>query len=112
MPRARKLDAATEQQAIASAQWLIEVRGGLSHKYSQDYWRFSTKAELCGQVDTGERFVQGIKDALAKKYGKVSISFLPGPMTWNEKLAAKLITDAKQGDADAKVLALADEVIE
>jgi hypothetical protein len=99
----RKLDAATEQQAIASAQWLIKLRGGLSHKYSQDYWRFSTKAELCGQVDTGERFVQGIKDALGKN-GEVSIYFLPGPGKWNEELAAKLIANATQGDAADQVL--------
>ena len=60
MPKARKaaLDAATG--------WLVELRGGLSHKHSRDYWRFSTKAELCGQVEAGERFVQGIKDAFAK----------------------------------------------
>ena len=58
MTKGRKLDAATEQQAIASAQWLIEVRGGLFLKHSLDYWRFSTKAELCGQVEVGERFVQ------------------------------------------------------
>jgi len=102
MPKARKagLDAATEQQAIADAQWLIGIRGGLSHKYSRDYWRFSTKAELCGQVDSGERFVQGIKDAFSKN-GEVSIFFLPGRGEWNEKLAAKLIADAEQGDADA-----------
>src|SRR5262249_41448095 len=98
--KGRKLNAATEEQAIAAAQWLIGIRGGLSHKHSQDYWRFSTKAELCGQVDTGERFLQGIKDAFAKD-GEVSISFLPGPGKWNEKLAAKLIADATQGDADA-----------
>src|SRR5215472_12155771 len=103
MPNVRKagLDAATEQQAIADAQWLIGIRGGLSHKYSREYWRFSTKAELCGQVDAGERFVQGIKDALVKKHGEVSISFLPGPMKWDEQLLAKLIADAKQGDADS-----------
>jgi hypothetical protein len=94
--KARKLDAATLQ-----AQWLIETRGGLSHHHSQDYWRFSTKAELRGQVEAGERFVQGIKDALAKKHGEVSIHFLPGPGKWNEELAAKLIADAEQGDADA-----------
>src|SRR5215467_14423747 len=103
MPNVRKaaLDAATEQQAIADAQWLIGIRGGLSHKYSQDYWRFSTKAELCGQVDTGERFVQGIKNVFAKEHGEVSVYFLPGPGKWNEKLLAKLIADAKQGDAGA-----------
>jgi hypothetical protein len=103
MTKVRKagLDAATEQQAIEAAQWLIEVRGGLSHDHSQDYWRFSTKAELCGQVETGERFVQGIKDALAKKHGQVFIYFLPGSGKWNEKLEAKLIADAKQGDADS-----------
>jgi hypothetical protein len=103
MPKVRKagLDAATERQAIASSQWLIELRGGLSRKHSQDYWRFSTKAELCGQVEAGERFVQGIKNALAKKHGEVSIYFLPGSGEWNEKLATKLIADAKQGDADA-----------
>jgi hypothetical protein len=102
MPKVRKagLDAATEQQAIASAQWLIKLRGGLSHEHSRDYWRFSTKVELCGQVDGGERFVQGIKDAFAKD-GKVSISFLPGPGKWNEQLLAKLMADAKQGDADS-----------
>jgi len=99
-PKNRKLDAATEQQAIASARQLIERSGGLSHEYCRDYWRFSTKAELRGWVETGERFVQGIKNALAK-YGEVSISFLPGPGKWNETLAAKLIADAEQGDADA-----------
>jgi hypothetical protein len=99
--RPRKLDAATEQQAIASARDLIERSGGLSHEYSRDYWRFSTKAELRGSVETGERFLQGIKDALDKQYRKVSICFLPGPKTWNEKLAEKLIADAQQGDADA-----------
>jgi len=52
-------------------------------------------------VETGERFLQGIKDALDKQYRKVSICFLPGPKTWNEKLAEKLIADAQQGDADA-----------
>jgi hypothetical protein len=96
--KARKLDAATLRQAIAGGQWLIETRGGLSHHHSQDYWRFSTKAELRGQVEAGERFVQGIKDALAKKHGEVSIHFLPGPGKWNEELAAKLIADAEQGD--------------
>ena len=100
--RARKLDAATEQQAIASARDLIERGGGLSHEYSRDYWRFATKAELRGWVETGERFLQGIKDTLAKEYGKVSVDFpfITGPMKWNETLAAKLIADAKQGDAD------------
>jgi len=68
---------ATEQQAMASARDLIERSGGLSLEYSQDYWRFSTKAELRGWVETGDRFVQGIKDALVKQYGEVSISFLP-----------------------------------
>ena len=99
--KARKLDAATEQQAIASAQWLIELRRGLALEYSQDYWRFSTKAELRGAVETDERFLQGIKDVLGKKHGEVSVGFIPGPMKWNEKLAAKLIADAKQGNADA-----------
>ena len=101
--RARKLDAATEQQAIASARDLIERGGGLSHEYSRDYWRFSTKAELRGWVETGERFLQGIKDTLAKEYGKVSVDFpfITGPMKWNEKLAAKLTADANKGDADA-----------
>jgi hypothetical protein len=94
------LDAATVQQAIVDAQWLIKMRGGLSHEHSKDYWRFSTKAELCGRVKADERFVQGIKDAFAKD-GEVSVSFLPGPMIWNEKLAAKLIADAERGDADA-----------
>ena len=101
MLKSRKLDAATEQQAIAAAQWLIGIRGGLSLKHSLDYWRFSTKAELCGQVEAGDRFVQGIKDALVKKHGEVSISFLPRQGKWNEELAAKIIADAKQGDADA-----------
>jgi hypothetical protein len=100
-PKNRKLDAAAELQAIADAQWLIKRSGGLSHEYSRDYWRFSTKAELRGWVETGDRFVQGIKDALGKDHGEVSISFLPGPMTWNPELAAKLIADAKQGDTDA-----------
>src|SRR5262249_29337071 len=97
----RKLDAATEQQAIASAQWLIGIRGGLSHKHTRDYWRLSTKAELRGPVETDERFLQGIKNALGKKNGQVSVGFLPGPMKWNEKLAAKLIANAEQGNADA-----------
>ena len=103
MPKVQKagLDAATEQQAIASAQWLIKLRGGLTHEYSQDYWRFSTKAELCGHVATNERFLQGIKNALKEHGGEVSIYFLPGLGKWNGKLAAKLIPDAKQGDADA-----------
>jgi len=51
-------------------------------------------------VEAGEKFVQGIKDAFAKD-GEVSISFLPGPMKWDDKLLAKLIADAKQGDADS-----------
>jgi hypothetical protein len=110
MPRVRstkKLDTAldeltaTDRQAVASARWWIELRGGLSHKHSRDYWRFSTKAELRGQVEAGERFVQGIKDYLVKKHGEVSIDFLPGPGKWDEKLAARLIVDAEQGDADA-----------
>ena len=101
--RAGKLDAAAEQQAIASARDLIERGGGLSHEYSRDYWRFLTKAELRGWVETGERFLQGIKDTLAKEYGKVSVDFpfITGPMKWNEKLAAKLTADANKGDADA-----------
>ena len=53
--KARKLDASTKQQAIAAAQWLIGIRGWLSHEYSRDYWRFSTKAELCGQVEAARR---------------------------------------------------------
>jgi hypothetical protein len=97
------LDAATEQQAIASARQLIERSGGLSHEYGRDYWRFSTKAELRGWVETGERFLQGIKDD-RKKHGEVSVSFYPGPRTWNEKLAAKLIADAKQGEVAAEFL--------
>ena len=101
MPKPRKLDAATEQQAIAAAQWLIELRGGLSLKHSLDYWRFSTKAELCGQVEPEERFLQGIKAVLTKEHGEVSVYFLPGPGKWNEKLLTKLIADAKQGDAGA-----------
>jgi hypothetical protein len=100
MAKARQLDAATEQQAVAFARKLIERGGGLSHKHSQENWRFSTKAGLRGLVEADERFLQPIKDAL-KEHGEVSVSFLPGPTTWNEKLAAKLIADAKQGDADA-----------
>jgi hypothetical protein len=94
-------DAATVQQAIAEAQRFIERSGGLSHEYSRDYWRFSTKAELRGWVEAGEQFVQGIKDDFAKEYGEVSVSFLPGSMKWNKKLAAKLVDDAERGDADA-----------
>jgi len=54
-------------------------------------------------METGERFLQGIKDTLAKEYGKVSVDFPfnTGPMKWNEKLAAKLTADANKGDADA-----------
>ena len=84
-----------ECAAVEFARNLIELRGGLSHKHSQDYWRFSTKPELRGQVDTGERFLQRIKDCFIKERGEVSIYFLPGPGKWNEKLAAKLIADAK-----------------
>jgi len=90
----------SDRAMVEYTQKLIKQRGGPSHKYSQDYWRFSTKVELCRQVDTGERFVQGIKDALGKN-GEVSISFLPGSGRWNEELAAELIANAEQGDADA-----------
>ena len=97
MPKPRKLDAAIEQQAIAFAQWLIKLRGGLSHKHSQEYWRFLTKTELRGLVEAdGERFLQGIKDAF-KEQGEVSVFFLPEePTPWNEKLAAELITEASK----------------
>ena len=91
----------SDRAMVEYTQKLIKQRGGPSHKYSQDYWRFSTKAELCGQVDTGETFVQGIKNVFAKEHGEVSVYFLPGPGKWNEKLLAKLIADAKQGDAGA-----------
>jgi hypothetical protein len=91
----------SDRAQVEYTQKLIKQRGGLSHKHSQDYWRFSTKAELCGYVEPNERFLQGIKDALGKGGGEVSVYFLPGPTTWNEKLAAKLIADAQQGDADA-----------
>jgi hypothetical protein len=47
------LDVAIEQQAIASARQLIERSGGLSHEYSREYWRFSTKAELRGMGGNG-----------------------------------------------------------
>jgi hypothetical protein len=90
----------SDRTTVEYAHKLIELRGGLSHKHSQEYWRFSTKAELRGPVEADERFLQGIKDAV-KEHGEVSVHFLLGPMTWNEKLAAKLIADAKQGDADA-----------
>jgi hypothetical protein len=103
-PRPRTLDETTEQQAIAYAQKRIKVAGGLSHKHSQDYWRFSTKAELRGPVEADvDRFLQDINDAF-KEFGEVSVRFLPGPpgtMTWNDKLLEKLIVDAEQGDADA-----------
>jgi len=63
---------------------------------------FRPRPNCVGWVETGERFLQGIKDALVKQYGEVSVDFLfiTGPMKWNETLAAKLIADAKQGDAD------------
>jgi hypothetical protein len=67
-----------ECAAVEFARNLIELRGGLSHKHSQDYWRFSTKAELRGQVDTGERFLQRIKNCFIKERGEVSIYFPPG----------------------------------
>jgi hypothetical protein len=51
-----------DRTAVEYTQKLIEQRGELSHKHSRDYWRFSTKAELCGQVEADEGFVQGIKD--------------------------------------------------
>lgn len=73
-----------ECAAVKFARNLIELRGGLSHKHSQDYWRFSTKAELRGQVDTGERFLQRIKDGFIKERGEVSIYFLPGPRNAQE----------------------------
>ena len=102
--RPRTLEEATEQQAIAYAQKRIKVAGGLFRKHSQDYWRFSTKAELRGPIEADvERFLRDIKDAF-KEFGEVSVRFLPGPpgtMTWNPKLAEKLIADAEQGDADA-----------
>jgi hypothetical protein len=91
----------SDRTTVEYAQKLIKQRGALSHKYSRDYWRFSTKAELSGQVETDERFLQGIKDALGKGHGEVSVFFLPGSMKWNDKLLAKLIADAQQGDADA-----------
>ena len=90
----------SDRATVEYAHKLIEQRGGLSHKHSQEYWRFSTKAELRGPVEADERFLQGIKDAV-KEHGEVSVHFLPGSRTWNEKLAAKLIADAKQGNADA-----------
>ena len=49
----------SDRAMVEYTQKLIKQRGGPSHKYSQDYWRFSTKAELCGQVEAGDRFVQG-----------------------------------------------------
>jgi hypothetical protein len=54
-------------------------------------------------VETGERFLQGIKDVLAKEYGGVSVDFpfIAGSMTWNEEVAAKVIAAAERGDADA-----------
>ena len=63
---------------------------------------FRPRPNCVGWVETGERFLQGIKDALVKQYGEVSVDFpfITGPMKWNETLAAKLIADAKQGDAD------------
>jgi len=73
-----KLDAATEQQAIAIAQNLIELRGGLSHEHSQEYWRFSTKAELRGPVETDERFLQGIRTSSLKSTEKHPSTFFRG----------------------------------
>ena len=32
---------------------------------------------------------------------RTTVAFYPGPRTWDENLAAKLIADADQGDADA-----------
>jgi hypothetical protein len=94
----RTLDA---EQAIRQARMRIKVAGGLSDQHSREYWRFSTKAELRGPVEADvERFLQDIKDVY-KEYGQVSARFLPGTRTWNEELAAELIADAKQGDADA-----------
>ena len=88
----------SNRTTVEYAYKLIKQSGGLSPKHSREYWRFSTKAELRGWVEAGERFVQGIKDAFT--HGE-TIYFLPGQRKWNEELAAKLITDAKQGDVDA-----------
>ena len=71
-------DAPTKQQAIAAAQWLIGIRGGLSHEYSQEYWRFSTKAELRGPVETDERFLQGIRTSSLKSTEKHPSTFFRG----------------------------------
>ena len=97
MPRVRstkKLDTAldeltaTDRQAVASARWWIELRGGLSHKHSRDYWRFSTKAELRGQVEASERFVQGIKDYLVKSTERYPSTFFRvrgnGTRSWRQ----------------------------
>jgi hypothetical protein len=90
----------SDRTTVEYAYKFIERSGGLSHKHSQEYWCFSTKAELCGSVEGGERFLQGIKDALEER-GQVSVRLLPRLRTWNEQLAAKLIANAKQGDAGA-----------
>jgi hypothetical protein len=91
----------SDRTAVEYTQKLIEQRGGLSLERSQEFWRFSTKAELRGPTETDERFVQGIKDALPKEHGEVSVYFLPGAMKCNSKQGAKLITDASQGNEDA-----------
>jgi hypothetical protein len=83
---------------IELVQKFIEAMGGLSHEYSQKSWRFLTKAKLCGQIQTPERFLRSIIDP---NIDTAEFRPIDGPLKLDEKEATKLIADAKQGDANA-----------
>jgi hypothetical protein len=97
MPKLRKLDAATETQAIAFVQKHIELSGGLFH--GRELWRAALKYELCGQVELPEQAVRSFK--AMKEFSPLRLLFIRRPMTWDLEVAARLIADAKRGDPDA-----------
>ena len=118
MTKGRKLDAATEQQAIAFVRRYIEIRGGLSRDWQ--LWRATRKQELCGQPELPDEWVRKYKEWISDleqvkaHFGRKDIDRVATriqrryeaqiskrPLTWDPKVAAKLFAAAKQGNPDA-----------
>jgi hypothetical protein len=127
MTKPRKLDAATEKQAIAFVRKHIELSGGDSQWSSGKMWRAARKYELCGQLELPEDVERRFAEMSERLYLKPRIGpaeldnlelyrrairiqrtlaalFSKRPWTWNEEAEAKLIANAKQGNADADQL--------
>jgi hypothetical protein len=125
MRKGRKLDAATEQQAVAFARKHLEFGVDCSHDW--EIWRAARKHELCEQLELPgglirkyqemhsrlaqieARFVSAdlyrrvthARRTLKALFANMDTSFASPPMTIDKEALARLIADAERGNPHA-----------